>query len=606
MRVVSTNVCSFLARTVAACLIILMGTRTLARRRQGIVTPGMPALDRLATPEAGFDYFATEVHYRSLAARIITALGGFAVVVVTGDPPASARMLSAALAEATALHLVVGFSCGHEQGRRDLSRFCRAPPAPTSPLLVLDDADRLSDEQLGEIFESIYATTRLGKRRNAAAIMLGHPDFPPRLERLALGSWSAERLFVARLRFRELGTDEVLAFIRHQLRPGEAAKVFTNEIVAALASVSGGDPLVVNQFSRRLLDIGGTTAGDGAVTPAAGSAALLRDWPAKKDAAAWFGRPLPQDSVAERAPELQARASARIWRGIGVKLMMPLGIVFAIATVGLAAAFLAHSVPERIGASGAAAGKASTAFPAAGAATDRAVRPVAGGLMSPAPASLPEEAAIVPDDPARTAASATVAAVAAAAPAIAAPEPLSSTETPAPVDRTAGSRLSVDEVATLLAVLSPTPEAEGATGTPEAAPNTATLPPATPPPVPAAGAAPTSRTVTPEPPPTIPTAPGFLPLSGEMAALVARGDAFFGIGDITSARLFYERAADAGDGRAALKLGKSFDPVFLTFAPLQGVRGDPGTAASWYRRARDLGEAEGEILLKRFEPASSR
>jgi len=31
--------------------------------------------------------------------------------------------------------------------------------------------------------------------------------------------------------------------------------------------------------------------------------------------------------------------------------------------------------------------------------------------------------------------------------------------------------------------------------------------------------------------------------------LVARGDAFFDIGDITSARLFYERAADAGTGK---------------------------------------------------------
>jgi hypothetical protein len=35
------------------------------------------------------------------------------------------------------------------------------------------------------------------------------------------------------------------------------------------------------------------------------------------------------------------------------------------------------------------------------------------------------------------------------------------------------------------------------------------------------------------------------------------------LGDITSARLFYERAADAGDAQAVVKLGQTFDPVSL-------------------------------------------
>ena len=75
-----------------------------------------PSLDTLATPEGGFDYFATEMHYRSLAARIITALDGFAVVVVTADPSPSGRMLSAALSEVATIHPVVGFSCEREPG----------------------------------------------------------------------------------------------------------------------------------------------------------------------------------------------------------------------------------------------------------------------------------------------------------------------------------------------------------------------------------------------------------------------------------------------------------------------------------------------------------
>jgi len=51
--------------------------------------------------------------------------------------------------------------------------------------------------------------------------------------------------------------------------------------------------------------------------------------------------------------------------------------------------------------------------------------------------------------------------------------------------------------------------------------------------------------------------------TAEIAALRARGDSLLGVGDITSARLFYERASDAGDGRAALRLGATYDPGFL-------------------------------------------
>jgi TPR repeat protein len=83
-----------------------------------------------------------------------------------------------------------------------------------------------------------------------------------------------------------------------------------------------------------------------------------------------------------------------------------------------------------------------------------------------------------------------------------------------------------------------------------------------------------------------------------MATLLARGDAFLSTGDITSARLFYQRAADAGAGLAAVRLGETFDPVFLDRALFRGARGDPGQAASWYRRARDLGVGDAEVLLK--------
>jgi TPR repeat protein len=97
------------------------------------------------------------------------------------------------------------------------------------------------------------------------------------------------------------------------------------------------------------------------------------------------------------------------------------------------------------------------------------------------------------------------------------------------------------------------------------------------------------------------TAPAHESSAAELAALLARGDVAFSKGDLLAARLFYERAADGGNGRAALKLGETFDPVFLDQAHLRGARGDWSMALSWYRRARDLGVAEAEILLKSLE-----
>jgi TPR repeat protein len=113
------------------------------------------------------------------------------------------------------------------------------------------------------------------------------------------------------------------------------------------------------------------------------------------------------------------------------------------------------------------------------------------------------------------------------------------------------------------------------------------------------------------PPAGVPAAPARNPatkaspsgLSGaEVEALLARGDALVAKGDIASARLFYERAAEAGDGQAALRLGESYDPAFLAQAHLSGVRGDAVAAAHWYQRARELGITEAETLLQTILP----
>jgi hypothetical protein len=74
----------------------------------------------------------------------------------------------------------------------------------------------------------------------------------------------------------------------------------------------------------------------------------------------------------------------------------------------------------------------------------------------------------------------------------------------------------------------------------------------------------------------------------DVAGLLARGDGYLGMGDVTSARLFYERAADAGSGQGAMRLGATFDPNFLGRAGLVGTRSDQATAEMWYHRARGL------------------
>ena len=51
--------------------------------------------------------------------------------------------------------------------------------------------------------------------------------------------------------------------------------------------------------------------------------------------------------------------------------------------------------------------------------------------------------------------------------------------------------------------------------------------------------------------------------AAQVTELLSRGDSFLHAGDVASARLFYERAADAGDWQAAIRMGATFDLAFL-------------------------------------------
>lgn len=97
------------------------------------------------------------------------------------------------------------------------------------------------------------------------------------------------------------------------------------------------------------------------------------------------------------------------------------------------------------------------------------------------------------------------------------------------------------------------------------------------------------------PPAAVPQPPRLVLSAAEIGELLARGDALLRMGDLTSARLFYERAADAGNGQGAMRMGATFDPSFLGRAGSASAQGDPVKARAWYRKALDLSIVEIEL-----------
>jgi hypothetical protein len=82
------------------------------------------------------------------------------------------------------------------------------------------------------------------------------------------------------------------------------------------------------------------------------------------------------------------------------------------------------------------------------------------------------------------------------------------------------------------------------------------------------------------------------PLSAAIPDLLAHGDERLRSGDVVTARLFYERAYDAGNARGAVMMGATYDSKFLASIGVYGLRGNDHTAMEWYRRASELGDHE--------------
>ncbi|MGH7064455.1 MAG: hypothetical protein ACREET_10265 [Stellaceae bacterium] len=141
----------------------------------------------------------------------------------------------------------------------------------------------------------------------------------------------------------------------------------------------------------------------------------------------------------------------------------------------------------------------------------------------------------------------------------------------------------------ITAVVAPTPVRD-------AVANKSVLPPIAANPAPISAPAPAAAS--PEATTTLPPA--------EIAALLRNGEASFRTGDVDSARLFYRRAAEAGDAQAALRLGATFDPAMLSRGRLRNHFGDRSEARLWYLRAYDMGAAEAPNRLVRLAKEAAR
>jgi hypothetical protein len=82
--------------------------------------------------------------------------------------------------------------------------------------------------------------------------------------------------------------------------------------------------------------------------------------------------------------------------------------------------------------------------------------------------------------------------------------------------------------------------------------------------------------------------------------LVKKGDEQLAEGNVAAARLFYERAADAGLAQGAMALAGTFDPEELARLGVRGIPPDPKEARRWYERAQQLGASDAQEHLRRI------
>jgi hypothetical protein len=83
----------------------------------------------------------------------------------------------------------------------------------------------------------------------------------------------------------------------------------------------------------------------------------------------------------------------------------------------------------------------------------------------------------------------------------------------------------------------------------------------------------------------------------EIKLLTKHGEQFAAAGDLVTARILFQRAAEAGDATAAMALGATYDPNVLAKLGVVGMGADVEKARSWYRKAESFGSPEASLRL---------
>ena len=83
----------------------------------------------------------------------------------------------------------------------------------------------------------------------------------------------------------------------------------------------------------------------------------------------------------------------------------------------------------------------------------------------------------------------------------------------------------------------------------------------------------------------------------EIKLLTKQGEQFAAAGDLVTARILFQRAAEAGDATAAIALGATYDPNALAKLGVVGMVADVEKARSWYRKAESFGSPEASRRL---------
>jgi len=91
----------------------------------------------------------------------------------------------------------------------------------------------------------------------------------------------------------------------------------------------------------------------------------------------------------------------------------------------------------------------------------------------------------------------------------------------------------------------------------------------------------------------------------ETRQFIQRARGFLVQGDIKTARLFLERAADLGDSSATFALAETYDPIILSLWPARSVLADRDRARVLYEEAFASGVTEAKQRINRLIASSS-